>query len=124
MLAEAGLPQWLWGEAAYAACYLHNRTPRHYDSNRVATPKEMWTGKRSGLSHLRVFGCVAYAQLAREQRKNELDQTSIQGIFVGYTPTTRQYRVYHPEAGVVGRYSTVRFDEKRKGGTLLTPAEN
>jgi hypothetical protein len=25
---------------------------------------------------------------------------------------------------VVGRYSTVRFDEKRKGGTLLAPAEN
>jgi hypothetical protein len=25
---------------------------------------------------------------------------------------------------VVGRYSTVRFDEERKGGTLLTPSEN
>jgi hypothetical protein len=123
MLAEAELPQWLWGEAAYAACYLHNRTPRHYAGDRVATPKEMWTGKRTDLSHLRVFGCVAYAQLAREQR-NKLDQTSIRGIFVGYTPTARQYRVYDPEVGTVGRYPTVRFDEKRKGGTLLAPAEN
>jgi len=29
MLTETDLPQWLWGEAAYAACYLHNRTPRY-----------------------------------------------------------------------------------------------
>jgi transposase InsO family protein len=124
MLAEADLPQWLWGEAAYAACYLHNRTPRRYDGGWVTTPKEMWTGEIPDLSHLRVFGCVAYAQLAKEQRNNKLDQTSIRGIFVGYTPTARQYRVYNPETGVVGRYSTVRFDEKRKGGTLLAPTES
>jgi hypothetical protein len=124
MLAEADLPQWLWGEAAYAACYLHNRTPRHYGGNHVMTPKEMWTVRKPDLGHLRVFGCVAYAQLAREQRNSKLDQTSIRGIFVGYTPTTRQYRVYDPETGVVGRYSTVRFDEERKGGTLLAPSGN
>jgi hypothetical protein len=34
MLAETELPQWLWGEAAYAASYLHNRMPRYYDDNR------------------------------------------------------------------------------------------
>ena len=112
------------GEAAYTACYLHNRTPRYYDGNRVTTPKEMWTGKKPDLGHLRVFGCVAYAQLAREQRNNKLDSTSIRGIFVGYTPTTRQYRVYNPEDGTVERYSTVRFDEERKGGTLLAPSGN
>lgn len=61
MLAETDLPQWLWGDAAYAACYLQNRTPRYYDDNRVAALKEMWTGKRPDLSHLSIFGCVAYA---------------------------------------------------------------
>jgi hypothetical protein len=83
------------------------------------TPREMWTGQRPDLSHLRVFGCVAYAQLAKERRV-KLDNTSIQGIFVGYTPTTRQYRIYNPKTGVVERYSTVRFDENRQGGTLLS----
>ena len=124
MLTEAGLPQWLWGEAAYTACYLHNRTPRYYPGYHVATPKEMWTGKKPDLGHLRVFGCVAYAQLAREQRHNKLDSTSIRGIFVGYTLITRQYRVYNPENGTIERYSTVRFDEERKAGTLLDPSGN
>jgi hypothetical protein len=77
MPAEADPPQWVWGEATYAACYLHNRTPRRCNGDWVATPKEMWTGEIPDLSHLRVFGCVAYAQLVREQRNNKLDQTSI-----------------------------------------------
>jgi hypothetical protein len=66
MLAEADLPQWLWGEAAYTACYLHNRTPRHYGGDHFMTPKEMRTVRNPDLGHLRVFGCVAFAQLAPE----------------------------------------------------------
>jgi hypothetical protein len=124
MLTEVGLPQWLWGEAAYTACYLHNRTPRYYPGYHVATPKKVWTGKKPDLGHLKVFGCVAYAQLAREQRHSKLNSTPIRGIFVGYTLTTRQYRVYNPEDGTIERYSTVRFDDERKGGTLLDPSGN
>jgi hypothetical protein len=122
MLVGAELPTELWGEAAYTAYYLHNRTARKY-KERVVTPKEMWTGKKLDLAHLRVFGCVAYAQLAKEQR-GKLDPTSIRGIFVGYTPTSRQYRVYNPETRTVERYTTVKFDEIRKGGTLLNPLRN
>ena len=61
MLANAGLPIRLWGEAANTACYLHNRTPRKYDGGQVMTPEERWTGRRPDLSYLRVFGSVAYA---------------------------------------------------------------
>jgi GAG-pre-integrase domain len=117
MLLGSGLPVELWGEAAYTACYLYNRTARLYD-NQIATPEEMWSGTKPDLSHLRVFGCVAYAQLAKEQR-GKLDPTSIRGIFVGYTPTSRQYRIYDPKTKTVERYSTVRFDERTSGGTLL-----
>ena len=119
MLSDAGLPTELWGEAMYTACYLHNRTARQY-SDQVATPEEMWTGRKPDLAHLRVFGCVAYAQVAKEQR-GKLEDTSIRGILIGYTPASRQYRVYNPETKAVERYSTVRFDETRKGGSLLGP---
>jgi Reverse transcriptase (RNA-dependent DNA polymerase) len=95
--------------------------PRKY-GDLMATPEEMWTGKKPDISHLRVFGCVVYAQLAKEQR-GKLDSTSIAGIFVGYTPTSRQYRVYDPTARQVQRYSTVRFDESTAGGMLLTTTD-
>jgi hypothetical protein len=123
LLVGAGLPTELWGEAAYTACYLTNKTPRRHDGDRTLTPDEKWTGEKPDLSHLRIFGCVAYAQLAKEQR-GKLDPTSLRGIFVGYTPTSRQYRIYNPKTKVTERYSSVVFDETRKGGTLLDPAQN
>ena len=119
ILSDSGAPIELWGEAAYTACYLYNRTARDYN-DKHATPEEIWTGEKPDISHLRIFGCVAYAQLAKEQR-GKLDSTSIRGIFVGYTPTSRQYRVYDPTRKIVKRYSTIHFEEIRKGGTLANP---
>jgi hypothetical protein len=95
MLSGAGLPTALWGEAAQTANYVRNRLPRRY-GDRVATPEEMWTGKRTYLGHLRVFSCVAYTHVAKE-RRGKLDENAKRGIFVDYTPTTRQYRVFDPQ---------------------------
>lgn len=119
MITGARLPKVLWGEAAHCANYLNNRTPRVYGT-RLSTPEEMWTGKKPDLTHLRVFGCVAYAHLAKEQR-GTLDPTAIRGILVGYTDTTRQYRVHNPQTKTVKRYSWVRFDENN--GEIPQPVE-
>ena len=119
ILVGAELPTELQGEAAYTTCYLYNKTPRNY-KERVVTPEEMWTGEKPDLAYLRVFGCVVYAQLAKEQQ-GKLDPTSTRGIFVGYTPTSRQYRVYNLQIKVIERYSSVVFNKNRKGGTLLNP---
>ena len=83
----------------------------------------MWTSKKPSLAHLRVFGCVAYAQLAKKQR-GKLDSTSIYGIFVGYTPTHRQYRIYNLKTKTVERYSTMRFDKQRMGTTIIDLAQD
>ena len=42
---------------------------------------------------------------------------------MGYTPTSRQYRVYDPARKTVERYSIVRFEEIQKGGTLANSQE-
>ena len=59
LLISSGLGKSFWGEALVTACYLVNRSP-----NRVLnlkTPYEMLLGKAPSLSHLKVFGCTAYA---------------------------------------------------------------
>ena len=43
---------------------------------------------------------------------------------MGYTPTSRQYRIYNLETRIIERFSTVRFDEIRKGGTLFTQQQD
>lgn len=117
MLVTAELPSQLWGEAVHAACYLKNLTPMNTDRG-PKSPDELWTGKRPRLSHLRVFGCIAFAYLPPAKR-DKLDKTSFKGVFVGYSQTARQYRILNPIDMTVKRFSSVEFDELQKGGPLL-----
>jgi hypothetical protein len=113
ILAAANLPKSLWGEAVHTACYLRNLTP----DAEGATPRERWIGKKPSLGHLRVFGCVAYPHVPREKR-DKLDKTAFEGVFVGYTQTTKQYRIFNPADRTVRLSSSVKFDENRKGGDI------
>jgi hypothetical protein len=53
---------------------------------------------------LRVFGCLAFIRVPKEKRR-KWDSQAIQGIFIGYCSTTKQYRVYDP---VTARLHTSR----------------
>lgn len=120
MLAAAELPKKLWGEAVYTACYLKNITPvRGTDK----TPEELWTGRKPTGGHLRVFGCVAYPFVPHEKR-DKLDNTAFKGVFVGYSLSAKQYRIWNPTTNAVRLYSSVRFDESAKGGLLGTAIES
>ena len=110
LLFDARLPPKFWGEAANTANYLRNRLPIGPDS---MSPHEAFTKERPSVSHLRVFGCLAYAYQAKETRL-KLDPNSIRTIFVGYEATTRQYRVYDPAKNKVIRSSNVIFFENER----------
>ena len=49
----------------------------------------------------------------------KLDQTASKGVFVGYSQTTRQYRILDPGDMSVKQHSSVRFDELQSGSILL-----
>lgn len=93
MLQGSGLCQRYWGEAVMASVYLKNRCPSVAVAGSL--PEELWTGSKIELSHLRVFGCVAYA-LVPEQKHKKLDAKSKKCIFVGYSDTTKGYRLVDP----------------------------
>jgi transposase InsO family protein len=58
LLFDAQLPPMFWGEAVNTANYLRNRLLIGPDS---MSPHEAFTRERPSVSHLRVFGCLAYA---------------------------------------------------------------
>ena len=62
MLKTANLSKRFWAEAVSAACYLINRSPSAPLD--FETPEGVWTGKSSSYSHLRVFGCKAFAHVS------------------------------------------------------------
>lgn len=93
MLKGAALCGRYWGEAVMTAIYLKNRSPTAALSGR--TPEEVWSGSKPDLAHLRVFGCIAYS-LVPEQKRRKLDPKSKRYLFVGYSDTSKGYRLLDP----------------------------
>lgn len=56
------------------------------------TPEESWSGFKSNMSHLKVFGSIAYKHVPDQLRK-KLDDKGEQMILLGYH-STRGYKLY------------------------------
>jgi len=78
------------------AVYLSNRSPTR--SVWGKTPQEAWSGRKSGISHLKVFGSIAYAHIPDETR-TKLDDKSEKFIFIGYDSNSKAYKLYNPSTG-------------------------
>ncbi|CAB0002804.1 unnamed protein product, partial [Nesidiocoris tenuis] len=108
MLADAKLGKEFWAEAIVTACYLINRSPSRALGER--TPYEVWHGEKPDLSHLRVFGCSAWAHIPKQRRK-KLDPKSERLIFIGYPEDRRGYRLLDPVTKRVTNSRDVHFVE-------------
>ena len=67
MMAATNIPNTLWAEAIANAAYVRNRSPTSALQN--MTPFEAWWGHKPSLKHLRTFGCIAYAHIAKGKRR-------------------------------------------------------
>jgi hypothetical protein len=55
----------------------------------------MFTGEKPEVNHLRIFGCPINVHVPWDKR-SKLDPLGKKGIFVGYSETSKAYRVYIP----------------------------
>ena len=60
------------------------------------TPKEAFIGKKPDVIHFRIFGSSAYYHIPSDTH-TKLDQTAKRGYFVGYSETSKAYRIFIPE---------------------------
>eukprot|EP00253_Pinus_taeda_P033287 PITA_33287 len=93
MLKEKHLPNDYWAEAVHCALYILNRCPTKAIMNRV--PEEAWSGRKQGVTHMKVFGRVAYAHIP-DQLRRKLDSKGEKCIFIGYSEESKAYRLYKP----------------------------
>jgi hypothetical protein len=78
------------------------------------TPFEAWVGEKPNVGHLRTFGCVAYAHVAKDERK-KFDVKTRKCVFLGYGTKTKGYRLYDPKRAKVFFSRDVVFNEKKCG---------
>eukprot|EP00253_Pinus_taeda_P032692 PITA_32692 len=93
MLKAKHLPNDYWAEAVNCAAYILNRCPTKDVMNRVS--EEAWSGIKQGVTHMRVFGCVAYAHIS-DQLRRKLDSKGEKCLFIGYSEESKAYRLYIP----------------------------
>jgi len=59
------------------------------------TFEEKFTSKKANVSHLRMFGCIAYVHVPHEKR-SKLDPKADKCIFIKYSLEQKGYRCFNP----------------------------
>lgn len=78
----------------------------------MSTPEEAFLGKKPDVAHFRIFGSSVYCHVTKDARKN-LEPTAELGIFVEYTDTPHNYRMYLPTNRMIVVRKHVKFNEKK-----------
>ena len=89
---EKEMHEYYWVEAAHAAVYIMNRTPTA--AIHGMTPEEKFIRKKPDLSHLKVFGCIAYVHIPNDMI-SKLDPKAKKCVFIGYSLEKKGYRCYN-----------------------------
>ncbi|GJZ95149.1 retrovirus-related pol polyprotein from transposon TNT 1-94 [Tanacetum coccineum] len=92
MLIYAKAPLFLWAEAVATACYTQNRSMIRRRHGK--TPYELLHDKPPDLSYLHVFGALCYPTNDSENLGKLQPKADI-GIFIGYAPTKKAFRIYN-----------------------------
>ena len=108
-LKQRGMLAIYWGEAVMTAVHLLNRSPTKALDDKM--PYEAWHGRKPVVSHLRVFGSLAFAKELNHVGK--LDDRSTPGVFIGYAEGVKAYCILDPATQRVRISWDVVFDEGR-----------
>ncbi|KAJ7962054.1 Retrovirus-related Pol polyprotein from transposon TNT 1-94 [Quillaja saponaria] len=108
LLKSKNMPKEFWAEAVSCAVYLSNRCPTKGVENQ--TPQEAWSGKKPNVSHLRIFGSIAYAHVP-DQERSKLDDRSVKYVFIGDDSNSKGYKLYNPRNGKIIVSRDVEFNE-------------
>jgi hypothetical protein len=108
MLNEKNLPNYFWVEVVAIAVYIMNQTPIAIVHG--MTPEEKFTGKKPNVSHLKVFGCIAYVHV-RDENRSKLDPKVEKCIFIGYSLEQKGYKCFNPPTRKLQVSRDVVFNE-------------
>ncbi|GJZ29284.1 retrovirus-related pol polyprotein from transposon TNT 1-94 [Tanacetum coccineum] len=108
MLAEQSIPQKFWCHALDTTTYIFNRVYIIKFINK--TPYEILRNRKLSLEYFRVFGCKVFI-LNTKAHLTKFDLKSYEGVFLGYSQTSKAYIVLNKEIMRIEESLNVIFDE-------------
>ncbi|GJZ17417.1 putative ribonuclease H-like domain-containing protein [Tanacetum coccineum] len=110
MLADSKLPTTFWAEAVSTACYVQNRVLVVKPQNK--TPYELFRGIKPAIGFMKPFGCHVTI-LNTLDKLGKFDGKSDEGFFVGYSLSSKAFRVYNIRTRKVQENLHVGFLENK-----------
>nr|GEW49358.1 putative ribonuclease H-like domain-containing protein [Tanacetum cinerariifolium] len=108
MLIYTKASLFLWAEAVATACYTQNHSLIRLRHEK--TPYELLHNKLPDLSFLYVFGALCYPTKESENLGKLQPKVDI-GIFIGYAPTKKAFRIYNRRTRRIIKTIHAEFDE-------------
>ncbi|GJT41976.1 putative reverse transcriptase domain-containing protein [Tanacetum coccineum] len=123
MLADAKLPVTFWAEAVNTACYVQNRVLVIKPHNK--TPYELFNERSPAIGFLRPFGCNVMI-LNTLDHLGKFDAKGDEGYFVGYSLSSKAFRVFNKRTKKVDENLHVDFLENQpiEKGTAMKKKES
>ena len=103
MLHNKDVARNLWGEAVNTTCT-------------KKTPYELWKGRKPNVKYFRIFGSTCFI-LKNRENVGKFDSRSDEGIFLGYSSTSKAYRVYNKRTMKIIETVNVVIDKSSDSGS-------
>jgi hypothetical protein len=76
------------------------------------TPYELLNGRKPNIAYFWVFGCKCYI-LKKGTRLGKFDKKCDEGFLLGYSTSSKAYRVWNLSSGTLEEVHDVEFDETK-----------
>ena len=110
MLSEYNVSQSFWAEVINMACYCSNGLYCH--SLKEKTPYELLNDRKPNIAYFWVFSCKCYI-LKKGTRLGKFDKKCDEWFLLGYSTTSKVYRVWNLDSGTLEEVHDVEFDETK-----------
>ncbi|GJV47921.1 retrovirus-related pol polyprotein from transposon TNT 1-94 [Tanacetum coccineum] len=108
MLIFSKSPLFLWADDVATACYTQNRSLIYTRYNK--TPYELLRDRKPDLKFLYIFGALCYPKNDNKDLGKLKPKADI-GIFIGYSPSKKAYRIYNKRTRMIMETIHVQFYE-------------
>ena len=114
MLHNKDVARNLWGEAINIACHMINRV--YFRPSTKNTPYDLWKGRKPNVKYFIIFGstCFIFKDI---ENVGKFDSRSDEGIFLGYSSTSKAYQVYNKRTMKVMETVNFVIDESSDSGS-------
>ena len=114
MLYNKNVAKNLWGEAVNTTCHTVNKV--YFRPGTKKTPYELWKGRKPNVKYFKIFGSTCFILKDREN-VGKFDSRSDEGIFLGYSSTSKAYRIYNKRTMKVMETVNVVSDESSESSS-------